>query len=45
MSLMGNQFGWDYPPGVSGLEPAIYGAEAEMEEECPRCGKMAIAAR
>jgi|APSaa5957512493_1039668.scaffolds.fasta_scaffold82933_3 hypothetical protein len=34
-------FGWHYPPGVTGNEYAISGAEEEWEEEleCESCGK------
>ena len=34
-------FGWDYPPGVSGREYEIAGADyqKEVEGECPTCGK------
>ena len=27
-------FGWSYPPGVTGLEPEIAGSD----EPCPNCG-------
>lgn len=30
---MRNQFGWDYPPGVTGMEPEIAGYPP-----CKRCG-------
>ena len=34
------QFGWDYPPGVTGNEYEIAGADYEKEYpgNCPKCG-------
>jgi hypothetical protein len=31
--MRGGDFGWDYPPGVTGMEPQIAGWP-----ECPKCG-------
>lgn len=36
------EFGWDYPPGVTGFEPQIAGPNDEHETEayCPTCRSM-----
>ena len=38
---MSRIFGWDYPPGVTGNEYEIAGAdyEKEVEGKCPQCGE------
>ena len=40
MKGMSANFGWDYPPGVTGNEYAIAGPDYDQEKEgvCPKCG-------
>ena len=43
--MSGPNFGWSYPPGVSGNESAIAGADYERELEkypCPNCGDVLL---
>jgi len=43
---MGANFGWSYPPGVTGREYAIAGPDWEEEAGvCPGCGKEALLAQ
>ena len=37
---MSTNFGWNYPPGVTGLEYPIAGPDWEREDgTCPACGE------